>query len=297
MDKVLTRKLFKDKYLQTVSKKVSHFKDGGLAGLKNELEQYAPKGEFLAYINKKEANVLKALGGSGRIVKETGIPSFAEDTETNLEEAVSNASAKIDPKLALKLLSTPDVYPVYSEGERQAMLLAPIASQLLTGTQQPGQSQLGAVASNVGAAIPKVMETSMAMRKLESDRLANIAKLAKSNTAAADPYTKSWQAALAKKDVENYGIVVNEIRLKRRDKGADGFFHIDGRLYELLEGTRTDVWNGKAYQTAGGLIKRDLLINKDGKIVSKSKSIEGTINNKLDIVNQRRRDRIKAEFI
>jgi phage anti-repressor protein len=102
---------------------------------------------------------------------------------------------------------------------------------------------------------------------------------------------------ITKKDVENYGIVVNEIRLKRRDKGADGFFHIDGRLYELLEGTRTDVWNGKAYQTAGGLIKRDLLINKDGKIVSKSKSIEGTINNKLDIVNQRRRDRIKAEFI
>ena len=101
---------------------------------------------------------------------------------------------------------------------------------------------------------------------------------------------------ITKKDVENYGIVVNEIRLKRRDKGADGFFHIDGRLYELLEGTRTDVWNGKAYQTSGGLIKRDLLVNKDGKIVSKSKSIEGTINNKLDIVNQRRRDRIKAEI-
>ena len=204
MDKVLTRKLFKDKYLQTVSKKVFHFKDGGLASLKNQLEQYAPKGEFLAYINKKEANVLKALGGSGRIVKETGIPSFAEETETNLEDAVANASAKVDPKLALKLLSTPDVYPVYSEGERQAMLLAPIASELLTGTQQPGQSQLGAVATGVGRAIPKVMETSMAMRKLESDRLANIAKLAKSNTAAADPYTKSWQAALAKKDVENY---------------------------------------------------------------------------------------------
>ena len=101
---------------------------------------------------------------------------------------------------------------------------------------------------------------------------------------------------ITENDVENYGIVINEIRLKRRDKGADGFFHIDGRLYELLEGTRTDVWNGKAYQTAGGLIKRDLLINKDGKIVSKSKSIEGTINNKLDIVNQRRRDRIKAEI-
>ena len=81
-----------------------------------------------------------------------------------------------------------------------------------------------------------------------------------------------------KKEIENYGIVINEIRTKRRDKSADGFFHIDGSLYELLEGTRTDVWNGKAYQTAGGLIKKDLLVNKDGKIVSKCKYIDGISN-------------------
>jgi hypothetical protein len=197
MDKVLTRKLFKDKYLQTVSKRILHFKDGGLAGLKNQLEQYAPKGEFLAYINKKEANVLKALGGSGKVVKETGIPSFAEDID--LEEALSNASGKVDPKTAAALLANKDVYPVYSEGERQAMLLAPIVSQLLTGTQQPGQSQLGSVASNVGAAIPKVMETSMQMRKLESDRLANIAKLSKSSGTATP-----FQKAIAASDVKSY---------------------------------------------------------------------------------------------
>jgi len=107
----------------------------------------------------------------------------------------------------------------------------------------------------------------------------------------ADPLCNS----VTKNDVANYGIVVNQIILKRRDKGPDGFFHIDGRVYELLEGTRHDVWYGKAYQTSGGLIKTDLLINKDGKIVSKSKSIEGTIHNKLDIVNQRRRDRLNGD--
>jgi hypothetical protein len=107
----------------------------------------------------------------------------------------------------------------------------------------------------------------------------------------ADPLCNS----VTKNDVANYGIVVNQIILKRRDKGPDGFFHIDGHVYELLEGTRHDVWNGKAYQTSGGMIKTDLLINKDGKIVSKRKSIEGTINNKLVIVNQRRRDRITGE--
>ena len=43
---------------------------------KKLLEQYAPKGEFLAYINKDEAKTLKELGGSGIIIEETGIPSF-----------------------------------------------------------------------------------------------------------------------------------------------------------------------------------------------------------------------------
>ena len=38
---------------------------------KKLLEQHAPKGEFLAYINKDEAQILKNLGGSGKIVEET----------------------------------------------------------------------------------------------------------------------------------------------------------------------------------------------------------------------------------
>jgi len=193
MDKVLTRKLFKDKYLQAVSKRVLHFKDGGLAGLKNQLEQYAPKGEFLAYINKKEANVLKALGGSGKLVKETGIPSFADD-ETD------SSNVAVNPNVAARLLANPDIYPTYSENERQAMLLAPIASQLLTGTQQPGQSQLGAVASNVGAAIPKVMETSMQMRKLESERLGAIAKLSKTGQGP----NSVWDKAITNEDVKEF---------------------------------------------------------------------------------------------
>jgi hypothetical protein len=111
-----------------------------------------------------------------------------------------------------------------------------------------------------------------------------------------DSEYESEPETVTEKEVENYGIVINEIRTKRRDKSDDGFFHIDGRTYELLEGTRADVWNGKAYKTAGGLIKTDLLVNKDGKIVSKSKSIEGTINNKLDVVNERKRLRIVSKI-
>jgi hypothetical protein len=95
-------------------------------------------------------------------------------------------------------------------------------------------------------------------------------------------------------EVQNYGIVVNQIINKRQDRAADGFFHRDGQLYELLEGTRDDVWQGKAYKTAGGLIKKDLLINKDGKIVSKCKYIDAIRNNNLDVVNHKKRQRINS---
>jgi hypothetical protein len=43
---------------------------------KKILEEHAPKGEFLAYISKDEAEILKDLGGSGIPVESTGIPSF-----------------------------------------------------------------------------------------------------------------------------------------------------------------------------------------------------------------------------
>ena len=50
---------------------------------KQILEKYAPKGEFLAYINKEEALLLKQHGGSGEITK-TGIPSFNTTTTRTL---------------------------------------------------------------------------------------------------------------------------------------------------------------------------------------------------------------------
>jgi hypothetical protein len=109
MDKVLTRKLFKNVYLQSVSKNILRFKEGGLASLRAKHYQ---------------------TGG-------------------------------------------------LSEGERTAMLLAPIATQLLTGTRQPGQSQLGAVASNIGAAIPQVVKTRLDIDKAETERLDQLAKLEK----------------------------------------------------------------------------------------------------------------------
>jgi len=43
---------------------------------KKILNKYAPKGEFLAYINKREEKLLKQYGGAGLPIKKTGIKSF-----------------------------------------------------------------------------------------------------------------------------------------------------------------------------------------------------------------------------
>jgi hypothetical protein len=109
MDKVLTRKLFKNVYLQSVSKNILRFKKGGLASLRAKHYQ---------------------VGG-------------------------------------------------ISEGERTAMLLQPLVSQLLTGTRKPGQSQLGAVAQGVGEALPQVVKTRLAIDESETKRLDQLAKLQK----------------------------------------------------------------------------------------------------------------------
>ena len=69
---------------------------------KKILEQYAPAGEFLAYINKEEAEILKSLGASGTPVEETGIPSFQlpgylEDTAKDYaKQATAAYSVPID---------------------------------------------------------------------------------------------------------------------------------------------------------------------------------------------------------
>jgi len=59
--------------------------------------------------------------------------------------------------------------------------------------------------------------------------------------------------------------------VKRHDKGHDGKYHINGKKYDLLEGSRAQVWHGTAYKTPGGLTKVHLKMNR-GRIVSVKKS-------------------------
>lgn len=59
--------------------------------------------------------------------------------------------------------------------------------------------------------------------------------------------------------------------MKKPTRQPDGFYHVDGKKYPELFGSRTQVHNGTAYKTSGGLTKIQLVMNKWGRIVSAKK--------------------------
>jgi len=42
-------------------------------------------------------------------------------------------------------------------------------------------------------------------------------------------------------------------------------------MSQQMEGSRAQVWHGTALQTTGGLVKKDLFMTKDGRLVSAAK--------------------------
>jgi hypothetical protein len=59
--------------------------------------------------------------------------------------------------------------------------------------------------------------------------------------------------------------------MKRPVRGENGMYMISGKSYKELFGSRTQVYNGTAYKTTGGLTKSHLMMNKWGRIVSEKK--------------------------
>jgi hypothetical protein len=69
--------------------------------------------------------------------------------------------------------------------------------------------------------------------------------------------------------------------VKRVDRSDDGTYHVNGKKYEMLEGSRAQVWHGTAYKTPGGLTKTQLIFNKHGRIVSAKKHATAKKENRL----------------
>lgn len=58
---------------------------------------------------------------------------------------------------------------------------------------------------------------------------------------------------------------------KKHMRGEDGKYHINGKIYDLLEGSRAQVWHQTAFKTPGGLTRAHLMMNKHGRVVSVKK--------------------------
>jgi hypothetical protein len=81
---------------------------------KKILNKYAPKGEFIAYINKQEEKILKELGGYGKPINETGIKSFWGNpfkAAKKLVKAVVSAPIKIVSKALSWIAPKPPEIP------------------------------------------------------------------------------------------------------------------------------------------------------------------------------------------
>jgi hypothetical protein len=69
--------------------------------------------------------------------------------------------------------------------------------------------------------------------------------------------------------------------MARYTKSPNGKYMIHGKSYEILCGTRAQVWHGTAYKTSGGLKKAQLMQNKSGRIVSEKKHHSAKRDNRL----------------
>jgi hypothetical protein len=87
------------------------------------------------------------------------------------------------------------------------------------------------------------------------------------------------QQEVGSADINNYTNVINNLKCFTKNK--DGTYTIQGNTYNSLYGSRKDVWDGKAYQTTGKLIKQELILDKYGKIISRTKSIQSYVSNNL----------------
>ena len=69
-------------------------------------------------------------------------------------------------------------------------------------------------------------------------------------------------------------------RYSKTTQGGKTYYNIKGKTYKQLAGSRIQVWNETAYKTRGGL-KKDNLVQIDGRVKSKSKHISATKEQRL----------------
>ena len=70
--------------------------------------------------------------------------------------------------------------------------------------------------------------------------------------------------------------------MARLKKGQDGMYHCGDVVAKKGIGTRAEVWHKTACKTSGGLMRKDLFMNKNGRIVSKKKHMTAKREKRLE---------------
>ena len=69
--------------------------------------------------------------------------------------------------------------------------------------------------------------------------------------------------------------------MTRFTRSGNGKYVVHSKSYDMLIGTRAQVWHGTAFKTSGGLTKSHIMQNKNGRIVSRSKHSQAKKDNRL----------------
>ena len=121
---------------------------------KKILEQYAPAGEFLAYISTEEAEILKSLGSSGTPVEETGIPSF--QLPGYLEDTAKDYAKQATATYGVPIDTSKFTGQQFVAGEDPLQTSAIAKAQAGVGSYEPylqaAQAGLTQAGTDVGAA-------------------------------------------------------------------------------------------------------------------------------------------------
>ena len=121
---------------------------------KKILEQHAPAGEFLAYISREEAELLKSLGASGAPVEETGIPSF--QLPGYLEDTAKDYAAQATKTYGVPIDTSKFTGQQFVAGEDPLQTSAIAKAQTGVGSYEPylqaAQAGLGTAGTDVAAA-------------------------------------------------------------------------------------------------------------------------------------------------
>ena len=187
---------------------------------KQLLEQHAPKGEFLAYINKDEAKILKNLGGSGRIVEATQIPSY-EVQETRqlvnptLEASLTNFLKKVDP-LVGQTINTASYAPQVAAQDALQTQAATAAAGLGSLTGTGAGTGAGSIASYMSPYQQQVIDASLS----EFDRNAAIQNTGMRDQAiASGAYGGGREGVMAAETLKNQGMNRAQLQAQLLNQG------------------------------------------------------------------------------